>query len=1008
MNLKEMMAVLAVTAVVLCIIAVIPVSNGAETAEETDATMDLADFVTAVAESGYDYDGNGVTVSWIPTSACTLNHSVDSTVCMFHGSQIPDTDGNNPQRVQNGNAQYGLFDDQNDVTIKNVNFVYTYSDDDSDFTLCQQDRGPERTGTFGYDEARNAELQFLNDGDLTLVNCDFNRVIVSPFSCYGTTTIELCDFSDIYNAYSVKDVYSENATISICTFNNCSGGIYFEGNNDKGTYTLTNNKFTNMDQNAATDKVGTRGLVQFSAKGDYSNATVEMEGNEYSGEGPIFRQLNETITPSVLDTEKIQQNNSFPTITFTEDTVEVSNGKIYLDPNNGDDTTGDGSADDPYKTFQKAVDSAKSGDTIVIMSTARIEGTIDKPLTITSEGGEPLSFQNGTVIGEVNGTVRFENLSFQTVGVGQDNMLGADTSGLKLEVIDCVFENAGGNCLHIDQVITSLTVENSVFNVTSNFTSYLIWTFYADSVDITGCTFNGGGQARGAIHLGDGTSQSLVANITGNTISGFERGVTAALTNEGVQNRVTISGNTFSNIADNPKDSKYDEQHVATVYIHSSQKAGTTAIDYFDNVITGGSGRVFFTNSPTIPVQAMVNAETFQGNTLNGTAIENLSDVCYDPWLAMVDGTGYATLDEALAAADNAEDKTVTLLENVYLDHQLDLSTAGITIDLGGYTITSSDDFSSSDENSSHLLNVTAENITVKNGTLEITNKNKHVVNAYGAGLTLRDVVLDASEGGEGFHAPLIINGSMVTLGGNVTFNGGSYYSINIDTTVSGVSDAGLITEAETKLVFNGVPWGIYNEMSSVAGETATIKFGEDTEYLYDSDGFILIVSADTDSVNDEDSYDPIDRVENPIYVVTIRVDPADANIVIENYVGTVQNGDTIELQEGTYRVTISMDGYETKTVSLVVGAGQPNVLEEKLDKVGASTDPDDPSDIPGGDDTPVIPPIDDDDDYVPLPPQVVYDDTEDDGNVEIIACAAAAVVAALMAVFLILAYRRD
>ena len=65
----------------------------------------------------------------------------------------------------------------------------------------------------------------------------------------------------------------------------------------------------------------------------------------------------------------------------------------------------------------------------------------------------------------------------------------------------------------------------------------------------------------------------------------------------------------------------------------------------------------------------------------------------------------------------------------------------------------------------------------------------------------------------------------------------------------------------------------------------------------------------------------------------------------------------------------------------------------------------------PGSEDRPVNPPItDDDDDYVPFPPQIVYEDPEgsDDDTVTIIACAAAAVVAALMAVFLILAYRRQ
>ena len=74
--------------------------------------------------------------------------------------------------------------------------------------------------------------------------------------------------------------------------------------------------------------------------------------------------------------------------------------------------------------------------------------------------------------------------------------------------------------------------------------------------------------------------------------------------------------------------------------------------------------------------------------------------------------------------------------------------------------------------------------------------------------------------------------------------------------------------------------------------------------------------------------------------------------------------------------------------------------------------DPDDP-DTPVDPDEPtpddpeiIIPPIDDDDDYVPIPP-VIDNSGSDDDTTTIVACAAAAVVAALIAVFLIMEYRK-
>ena len=57
--------------------------------------------------------------------------------------------------------------------------------------------------------------------------------------------------------------------------------------------------------------------------------------------------------------------------------------------------------------------------------------------------------------------------------------------------------------------------------------------------------------------------------------------------------------------------------------------------------------------------------------------------------------------------------------------------------------------------------------------------------------------------------------------------------------------------------------------------------------------------------------------------------------------------------------------------------------------------------------DEPNIPPYYPDDDYPYIPPTIVVNDDGSDDNLTIIACAAAAVVAALMAVFLIVEYRK-
>ncbi len=86
---------------------------------------------TEVAESGYSYDGQGVTVEWSPSSACTDNRGAGNHNCLFEG-EAPQPDGNNAQRGQGNNAQYQIFSGQDDVTIANVNFKFV----PTDFTLC--------------------------------------------------------------------------------------------------------------------------------------------------------------------------------------------------------------------------------------------------------------------------------------------------------------------------------------------------------------------------------------------------------------------------------------------------------------------------------------------------------------------------------------------------------------------------------------------------------------------------------------------------------------------------------------------------------------------------------------------------------------------------------------------------------------------------------------------------------------------------------------------------------
>ena len=67
-------------------------------AEETGGNRNIgfSEFLEEVASAGYDYDGQGVTVEWRPSSACTDNRPDHS--CLLAETDNKEPDGNNPQR----------------------------------------------------------------------------------------------------------------------------------------------------------------------------------------------------------------------------------------------------------------------------------------------------------------------------------------------------------------------------------------------------------------------------------------------------------------------------------------------------------------------------------------------------------------------------------------------------------------------------------------------------------------------------------------------------------------------------------------------------------------------------------------------------------------------------------------------------------------------------------------------------------------------------------------------
>ena len=240
-------------------------------------TMTYSEFLDAVVDGNGTFDGKGVTVKW----------ESDEKVEVIH-------------RIQNNNAQYQIFGTLTDVTISNVNFEYVPAD-----IPHHSDGWSGLDNDYTADQIRNAEFQFLNNGSVTITNCTFEKIIVSPYGQANNTptdrtfTFTGCTISNVYNAYALKDIYPATATISNNTFKNCSGAIYFEGTLPRKALTISGNTFDTIDKYAAEGKVNTRGVLQFSAACVFdTNSNVIFSGSAITGNTvadglPVIRQLSD-------------------------------------------------------------------------------------------------------------------------------------------------------------------------------------------------------------------------------------------------------------------------------------------------------------------------------------------------------------------------------------------------------------------------------------------------------------------------------------------------------------------------------------------------------------------------------------------------------------------------------------------------------------------------------------------------------------------------------------------
>ena len=673
-----------------------------ETVAET--TMDLDAFIKAVVDSGYNYDGNGVTVKWSPVTGCYDTR--EGHACTANNVKAT---GNTPKRVSADYAQYQLFSGlTQNVTIKNVKFVY----EPAAFTICAN------SGWAGSGTVTNlAELQFENKGDVKLLDCSFDGVAVAVFNDIETasTVVHGCSFTNMTKAgggYAIHYLKGGKIDVSENTFENVYRGMLVQSTVNKGT-NIVNNNFSGID--------ATNSSCYMVKLLNVKDTDIVISGNTTAANAPV----NVNVAYDGTDGAAIAVGDRISTIHTAEtdgNSVKISTGgdqmtgytapSAAVEDASGITVDADGNVTVTlpakttyvaevngvkYKTLQAAIDAAAKNATVTLLADTRENVTISTyGLTLDLNGhtlnggtvaGKPaLTVKNRVTVKDSSeaqtGTIKREDtaansgvsshyvidiqdgwLFFKSGSVTNNSgVVGVKGASLVRVGDDSVAKYPGltisGGTFTQDNFIV-IKVDRGTFYLKEDGTlnsknSYAVenWKF----AEIKGGTVNG---AVAAWTYSGGHNSDLT--ISGGTVNGDVTSVNYGSA-EGKVAKVSITGGTVNGALDTRS---YDPSTNELTSIDDATKA-TIAV-------TGGT----FSSDPTKYV--VENS----GVTPNGDGTFGVAKA----YLAKVGDTSYYTMDEAFKA-QTASGEAIVLLRDYTTGSTFNSGTVKRTVDLNGHTWT--------------------------------------------------------------------------------------------------------------------------------------------------------------------------------------------------------------------------------------------------------------------------------------------------------------------------------
>ena len=698
-----------------------------ETVAET--TMDLDAFIKAVEASGYNYDGNGVTVKWSPVTGCyDTREGHDCTAGNVKAT------GNTPKRVSADYAQYQLFSGlTQNVTIKNVKFVY----EPAAFTICAN------SGWAGSGTVTNlAELQFENKGDVKLLDCSFDGVAVAVFNDIETasTAVHGCSFTNMTKAgggYAIHYLKGGKIDVSENTFENVYRGMLVQSTVNKGT-NIVNNNFSGID--------ATNSSCYMVKLLNVKDTDIVISGNTTAANAPV----NVNVAYHGTDGAAIAVGDRISTIHTAEtdgNSVKISTGgdqmtgytapSAAVEDASGITVDADGNVTVTlpakttyvaevkgvkYKSLQAAINAAGRKATVTLLADTRENVTIAEMMTLDLNGH---TLNGGTVKGKPALTVTARVTVKDSSAAKTGTIMREDTA-----------ENSGVSSHYVIDIQGKgwLTFESG--NVKNN--SGVVGVKGAslvrvgdDSVaEYPGLTISGGTFTqdnfivikvdRGTFYLKeDGTLNSKnsyavenwkFAEIKGGTVNG----TVAAWTYSGGHNSdLTISGGTINGDVTSVNYGGA-EGKVAKVSITGGTVNGaldTRSYDPSTNELTS----IDDATKATIAVTGGTFSKDPTKYVVEDSAITPNADGTYGvakAYLAKVGDTSYYTMDEAFKAQTTSS-KAIVLLRDYTTGSTFNSGSIARTVDLNGHTWTCT----GTDANSAAFeINYPDASLTVKNG----------------------------------------------------------------------------------------------------------------------------------------------------------------------------------------------------------------------------------------------------------------------------------------------------